>query len=122
MHPSASVSIQIGTENEVNARNHLFRCINKLRQVRSRPPQHDFRLANVEKMVSDLLENHEIAAQEKFQWSQDAMHFRGATRLRRSVAWPRKGLSAAACSHTARVLLLRGGKTRNRKGDAKAAG
>lgn len=25
-------------------------------------------------MVSDLLENHEIAAQEKFQWSQDAMY------------------------------------------------
>jgi hypothetical protein len=87
----------------------------------------------LEKTVSNLLENHEIAAQETFQWSQDAMyepavlaritrtlHARGTTRSRRSVAWSRKGVAEASRSYTrARALLRWGGTTQSSRHDGK---
>ena len=68
-----SLTVAVGTENEVHARNVLFAKIAVQRRVRQRAPQHDFRLANVQKLVTKLVDNHDRVTKERFMWSQDAM-------------------------------------------------
>ena len=59
-------ALKASAHDQIHAKRRLFRLIARARAHRLRPPQHDFRLANIEARVSTLVGSHGVASTEQY--------------------------------------------------------